>query len=323
MLGNTEIVKAGPLSTVQDLGRLEHEASGVRVCGVMDRLAASIANRLVNNPTDAALIEQTLMGDQIRFSQPTRVAVCGADAEVRLDGERRTTWQSFAVEAGSVLSVKGMAWGVRSYVAVQGGWQVEPVMGSASTDLIAGLGGVNGRSLRATDSLRFHFTESLSSTSDLRFSSARLTELYQRDRAAVGLRIVLGPDLDHFAARFLSRLGYIEFKVGSDSNRQGITLEIGSNEQELHSALGPDIVSSFTTMGSIQVPAHGRPTILMADRQSTGGFARLGKVIDADLPALAQCRVGQTIVLLPVSIEEARAASRYLDSVCHYARLES
>lgn len=323
MLGNTEIVKAGPLSTVQDLGRLEHEASGVRVCGVMDRLAASIANRLVNNPTDAALIEQTLMGDQIRFSQPTRVAVCGADAEVRLDGERRTTWQSFAVEAGSVLSVKGMAWGVRSYVAVQGGWQVEPVMGSASTDLIAGLGGVNGRSLRATDSLRFHLTESLSSTSDLRFSSARLTELYQRDRAAVGLRIVLGPDLDHFAARFLSRLGYIEFKVGSDSNRQGITLDIGSNEHELHSALGPDIVSSFTTMGSIQVPAHGRPTILMADRQSTGGFARLGKVIDADLPALAQCRVGQTVVLLPVSIEEARAASRYLDSVCHYARLES
>ena len=323
MLGNTEIVKAGPLSTVQDLGRLEHEASGVRVCGVMDRLAASIANRLVNNPIDAALIEQTLMGDQIRFSQPTRVAVCGADAEVRLDGERRTTWQSFAVEAGSVLSVKGMAWGVRSYVAVQGGWQVEPVMGSASTDLIAGLGGVNGRSLRATDSLRFHLTESLSSTSDLRFSSARLTELYQRDRATVGLRILLGPDLDHFAARFLSRLGYIEFKVGSDSNRQGITLEIGSNEQELHSALGQDIVSSFTTMGSIQVPAHGRPTILMADRQSTGGFARLGKVIYADLPALAQCRVGQTIVLLPVSIEEARAASRYLDSVWHYARLES
>jgi antagonist of KipI len=310
-----DITKVGPLSTLQDLGRVGHQHQGVRVCGVMDAFAACVANRLVGNPDGSAVIEYTLLGDTLMFNQSSTVAITGADIECRLDGQRQPTWQTLTVDAGSTLTLGGMAWGVRAYLAVTGGWSVPIILGSASTDLVAGFGGVDGRALRKGDALSAE-NGGVAETEDIKKLPAnRYREVYQRDQAVIPLRVLLGPDSEHFHARFFAALEQLQFQVSADSNRQGITLDCKNYDGPIHSALGPDIISSFTNFGTIQIPRHGRPTVLMADRQSTGGFARFAKVIDADLPVLAQCRAGQTVCLVPVSLAEARAAKLYQDAM--------
>lgn len=310
-----EIQKSGPLSTFQDLGRVGHQHQGVRVCGAMDTFASRVANRLVGNTDDCAVIEYTLLGDTVTFSGPAIVAMTGADAECRVNGQRLSMWQTLRLEPGATLTIGGMAWGVRAYLAVSGGWAVTPVLGSASTDLAAGFGGLDGRALKKGDFLRFNTGVGDETPAMKKLSASRYDEVYQRNQEVIPLRVLLGPDSEHFHPRFVAALDQLQFQVSADSNRQGITLDCKHYDGPIHGALGPDIISSFTTFGTIQIPRHGRPTVLMADRQSTGGFARFAKVIDADLPTLAQCRPGQSVCLVPVSLAEARAAKLYLDAI--------
>lgn len=310
-----EIQKVGPLSTFQDLGRVGCQHQGVRVCGVMDAFASRTANRLVGNADDCAVIEYTLVGDSLRFNEPATLAITGADVECRLDGQRIPTWQTFEVEEGSMLTVGGMAWGVRAYLAIAGGWSVPITLGSASTDLVAGFGGLDGRVVKKGDSLLVNRRGIPEAPAIKKLPANRYREVYQRNQEVIPLRVLLGPDSEHFHSRFVAALEQLQLQVSTDSNRQGITLDCKNYEGPIHSALGPDIISSFTTFGTIQIPRHGRPTVLMADRQSTGGFARFAKVIDADLPVLAQCRPGQTVCLVPVSLAEARAARLYQDAM--------
>lgn len=310
-----EIQKSGPLSTFQDLGRVGHQHQGVRVCGAMDTFASRVANRLVGNTDDCAVIEYTLLGDTVTFSGPAIVAMTGADAECRVNGQRLSMWQTLRLEPGATLTIGGMAWGVRAYLAVSGGWAVTPVLGSASTDLAAGFGGLDGRALKKGDFLRFNTGVGDETPAMKKLSANRYREVYHRDQEVIPLRVLLGPDSDHFHSRFVAALDQLQFQISSDSNRQGITLDCKHYDGPIHGALGPDIISSFTTFGMIQIPRHGRPTVLMADRQSTGGFARFAKVIDADLPTLAQCRPGQSVCLVPVSLAEARAAKLYQDAI--------
>jgi antagonist of KipI len=310
-----EIQKAGPLSTFQDLGRVGHQHQGVRVCGVMDTFASRIANRLAGNADDCAVIEYTLVGDTLKFNTSATVAITGADAECRIDGQRQPLWQTLSIKAGSTLTIGGMAWGVRAYLAIAGGWSIPNILGSVSTDLVAEFGGLNGRALKKGDSLLVNQRESTETLAFKTLSANRYREVYRREQEVIPLRVLLGPDNEHFHSRFLSALDHLQFQVSSDSNRQGITMDCQHFEGPIHSALGPDIISSFTTFGTIQVPRHGRPTVLMADRQSTGGFARLAKIIDADLPLFAQCRPGQLVCFVPVSVAEARAAKAYQGAI--------
>ncbi len=310
-----EVQKAGPLSTLQDLGRVGYQHQGVRVCGVMDTFASRAANRLVGNNDNCAVIEQTLLGDTLKFTTSATIAITGADAECRIDGQRQPLWQALSVGAGSTLTIGGMAWGVRAYLAIAGGWSVPISLGSASTDLVGGFGGIDGRALKKGDSLLVNGCEGAELKETQKLPANRYREVYQRDHEVIPVRVLLGPDSEHFHSRFLSALDHLQFQVSSDSNRQGITMDCKHYEGPIHSALGPDIISSFTTFGTIQVPRHGRPTVLMADRQSTGGFARFAKVIDADLPLLAQCRPSQMVCFVPVSLAEARAAKLYQDAI--------
>lgn len=310
-----EIQKAGPLSTLQDLGRVGQQHQGVRVCGVMDAFASCVANRLVGNPDDSAVIEYTLLGDTLVFNQSSTVAITGADVECRLDGQRQPTWQTLAVDKGSTLTIGSMAWGVRAYLAIAGGWSAQTILGSRSTDLLAGFGGNGGQILKKGDSLSVEEAVNTKPTAFKKLPPNRYREVYHRDQEVIPLRVLIGPDTEHFHPRFIAALDQLQFQVSTDSNRQGITLEFKNYEGPIHSALGPDIISSFTTFGTIQIPSHGRPTVLMADRQSTGGFARFAKVIDADLPILSQCRPGQTVCLVPISLAEARAAKAYQDAI--------
>jgi biotin-dependent carboxylase-like uncharacterized protein len=281
----------------------------------MDTFASRVANRLVGNTDDSAVIEHTLLGDTLKFNTSATVAITGADAECRIDGKRQPLWQTLSVDAGATLTIGGMAWGVRAYLAIAGGWAVSRILGSASTDLVAGFGGLDGRALLKGDALLINQGEGTETLTIKTLSANRYREVYCRDQEVVPLRVLMGPDSEHFHSRFLSALEYLQFQVSSDSNRQGITVDCKNYEGPIHSDLGPDIISSFTTFGTIQVPKHGRPTVLMADRQSTGGFARLAKIIDADLPVLAQCRPGQLICFVPVSVAEARAAKAYQGAI--------
>lgn len=310
-----DVQKAGPLSTLQDLGRVGHQHQGVRVCGVMDTFASRVANRLVGNTDDSAVIEHTLLGDTLKFNTSATVAITGADAECRIDGKRQPLWQTLSVDAGATLTIGGMAWGVRAYLAIAGGWAVSTILGSASTDLAAGFGGIDGRAIQKGDSFAVNESQRHEALESKKLAANRYREVYHRDQEVIPLRVLLGPDSDHFHSRFVAALDQLQFQISSDSNRQGITLDCKHYDGPIHSALGPDIISSFTAMGTIQIPRHGRPTVLMADRQSTGGFARFAKVIDADLPILAQCRPGQTVCLVPVSLSEARAAKLYQDAM--------
>lgn len=310
-----EIQKAGPLSTFQDLGRVGHQHQGVRVCGAMDSFAARVANRLVGNMDDCAVIEYTLLGDTLTFDGPAIIAMTGADAECRVDGQRLPMWQMLRLEAGVTLTIGSMAWGVRAYLAIAGGWSVPTILGSASTDLAAGFGGIEGRVIQKGDSFAVNESQRHEALESKKLAANRYREVYHRDQEVIPLRVLLGPDSDHFHSRFVAALDQLQFQISSDSNRQGITLDCKYYDGPIHSALGPDIISSFTAMGTIQIPRHGRPTVLMADRQSTGGFARFAKVIDADLPILAQCRPGQTVCLVPISLSEARAAKLYQDAM--------
>jgi antagonist of KipI len=281
----------------------------------MDAFASCVANRLVGNADNSTVIEYTLIGDTLTFNQSSTVAITGADVECRIDGQRQPTWQTLTVDAGATLTLGGMAWGVRAYLAITGGWSAHTVLGSCSTDLLAGFGGNGGRALIKGDSLSVGKAVNTKAAALKKLPANRYREVYHRDQNVIPLRVLIGPDTEHFHSRFIAALDQLQFQVSSDSNRQGITLDCKNYEGPIHSALGPDIISSFTTFGTIQIPRHGRPTVLMADRQSTGGFARFAKVIDADLPTLAQCRPGETVCFVPISLAEARVAKLYQGAI--------
>ena len=208
-----EIQKAGPLSTFQDLGRVGHQHQGVRVCGAMDTFAARVANRLVGNLDDCAVIEYTLLGDTLTFDGPAIVAIAGADIECRVDGQRLPMWQTLRLEAGVTLTIGGMAWGVRAYLAIAGGWAVSRILGSASTDLAAGFGGIDGRAIQKGDSFAVNESQSHEVLQRKKLSANRYREVYHRDHKVIPLRVLLGPDSDHFHSRFAAALDQLQFQI--------------------------------------------------------------------------------------------------------------
>ncbi len=279
------VINAGALTTIQDGGRRGFLQYGITGCGAMDRIAYEDANLLAGNMGGEAVLEMTLYGGVYEFTEDATIAVTGADMGV-------PTYRTLRVKAGERLIFGPAKDGCRTYLAVLGGLDVPEVMGSRSTDLKAKIGGLEGRKLRAGDVI----------------ATPGAGE-YVAERAlpkpviaqSIEVRVIAGPQDDCFTAAGLKTFYASEYTVSNDSDRMGIRLSGPSIESRGSS----DIVSDAIVFGSIQITSAGLPIVLMADRQTTGGYAKIATVCSFDLPKLAQARPGAKVRFKQISVEEA------------------
>ena len=295
-----EVLDAGGLTTVQDLGRYGFQRYGVPVSGAMDGFALRVANLLVGNAQDAAALEMTLTGAQLLFLKDAIVAVTGADMQPRVGEGTAPMWQAFSIPRGGVLSFRGLRSGMRAYLAIAGGIDVPVVLRSRSTYLRSRFGGFQGRPLHPGDRLIRCGTVA---TAETRRLPAGWLPTYLGSHR---LRVVLGPQDSAFTRRGLQTLLTSAFTIGEQSDRMGYRLQGPRVEHRG----GADILSDGTPAGAVQVAGDGMPLVLLADRGTTGGYAKIATVVGADLPRLAQARAGDRVFFDPVSVEEAHEAWR-------------
>lgn len=293
------VINPGLFTTVQDTGRWGYQAYGMPVAGAMDRYAYKAANLLVGNKPDAAVLEMTMKGGSFRFNRDCQVSICGADMQAALNGQKVANWSGFAVTAGSELCFEFAVNGCRAYVAVRGGIDVPLVLGSRSTYTRAFVGGLEGRALKAGDSIPVG-NEVLSALRACVLPS-QFVPCYTSE---ISLRVLLGPQDDLFDDSGIETLFNSSYGITSEADRMGYRLE-GNVIKHKGKA---DIVSDALCQGAIQVPGHGMPIIMMADRQTTGGYAKIGTVIGPDLALLAQAKPGDTVTFKRCTEEQAVAA---------------
>jgi biotin-dependent carboxylase-like uncharacterized protein len=289
------------------MGRKGYQRFGVPVSGAMDTYSAAVANRLVGNDVQSAVLECTFTGPVLRFTEPALIAFTGCEAPLTLDGIPVASWESHLVKAGSVLAVGSAAMGCRGYLAVAGGIDTPVVMGSRSTFVRGALGGLNGRALKAGDVLPVGQAKTVAEPGRFATFAQRVT----LPRETTSVRVMFGPEEDMFTAEARDIFISADYKVTTESDRMGYRMQ----GPTLSHKIKADILSGGIAPGSVQVPGHGQPIIMLADRQSIGGYAKIATVIGADLPLLCQMRPGQSVRFVPVSREEAVTALRQLESL--------
>lgn len=288
------VLSPGPMTTVQDRGRCGYVASGIGVSGVMDQDAYEAANYLVGNKHGEAVLEATLMGPSIQFDADCICAVTGADMGTKIGNKPVEPYRPFWVQSGQVLTMGYAQTGCRGYLAVQGGFDVPVVMGSRSTNLKCALGGYEGRALKAGDVLEVP-DESRSTVMDRK----RRQPVYEQE---VTVRVIPGPQADAFTEKGFRTLWEQSFSVSAKSDRMGLRLD----GPVIETKEGSDIVSDGIALGAIQVTSGGQPIILLADRQTTGGYAKIGTVCSFDIPKLAQLKPGGIIHFEEITVEAAQ-----------------
>ena len=295
------IIDPGLLSTVQDTGRHGYQKYGVPVSGAMDNFSLRAANLLVGNTTGSACIEMTIVGASIKFNYPAVISITGGNLSMKLDGAKINNWCSIQVESGSVLKSDGAQDGMRAYLAIKGGINVPVIMGSKSTYIPASFGGFKGRALIAGDTLLINNSDVEPIQEERNLPEGLQVVHYGHSHI---VRVTLGPQHNKFTSEAIKTFFDSRYSVSSNCDRVGYRLT-GPQLQHESSA---DIISDGTQFGSIQVPSDGNPIILMADRGPTGGYAKIGTVISADLNLIAQSRPGDSIVFRQVSVKEAESA---------------
>ena len=294
------IDSAGPGVTLQDGGRHGYLRYGITAAGPMDPLMHATANRAAGNPLDATAIEVSAGGIAVSaVDGPIGLALVSTGFRVALDGEALPPAVSLALEPGRSLSVRAGGGGAWAYLAVCGRFDVAPVLGATATHTRSGLGGLEGRGLAAGDRL---------GVADARAGSDAPQRLLAPwlDREAKTIRVVLGPQDDHFEAAQIAAFLAGPWTMSPRGDRMACFLD----GTPLKHAKGHDIVSDGVAMGAIQVPGDGLPIVLMADRQSTGGYPKIATVIGPDLGRLAQAQGGTALAFRSVTIAEAVAARR-------------
>lgn len=297
-MGKIKIINPGLLTTVQDLGRYGYQQFGVSVSGAMDYVATRLANILVGNGENESLLEITMMGPEIEFLDSAVIAITGGDLQPVLNDQSIEMNKSILVNSGDHLAFQGIKNGCRSYIAFAGGIDVPIVMGSKSTFFRAKVGGYKGRALKPGDILDIG-----SPTTSLENLAGReiLEDLYEYGSNPIEVRVILGPQDQAFTQKGMETFFTSEYTVTNKFDRMGYTLE----GEKIEHKEGADIISDGIAMGAIQVPNQGTPIIMMADRQTTGGYTKIGNVITVDLPKIAQAKPGDKILFRKSSLEEA------------------
>ena len=303
MNGVVEFVDAGAGVSIQDLGRSGHRDIGVPLAGAADAVLLACANALLAQAEDLAVLELLLLGPVLRaLAAPVRVALAGdfAPRLTRADGSTLAVdaWRSLTLQPGEVLNVGACRSGI-GYLALAGGVDVPPVLGTRSTYARAGLGGIDGRAPRAGDRLACGAGQ-----------GAQRQAAGPFVHAAGALRVLPGPQDGHFDAAAWAMFVGSEFRVTREADRMGLRLE-GPRLQH-RAGLGADIVSEAVVPGAVQVPGSGQPIVLGVDAQTIGGYAKIATVIRADLPRLAHARPGSVLRFEAVTRAQALAARREL-----------
>jgi KipI family sensor histidine kinase inhibitor len=292
------VLKAGLLTTIQDLGRWGWQNEGVAVSGAMDALSHRLANRLVGNPDGDATIEVTLVGPELEFAAPGVFAVAGAEFDLFVDGDRVAMRRSHAIHAGGRLRFGERRRGARAYVAIAGGIDVPPVFGSRATHVASRLGGFGGRSIASGDELPIGVPARPPAV------GRSAPPPFDVPAGGATLRILPGPQDAMFVPSAMRALQDGRFSVTPASNRMGYRL-LGVRLEHAGSA---DMLSDATPCGSLQVPGTGQPILLTADGPTVGGYPKIATVISADLPLAGQLAPGDWIAFAVCSHEDAVAA---------------
>ncbi len=292
-----KINSAGLLSSIQDCGRFGYQRYGVSTSGAMDSYSLKMANLLVGNDPNSAVIEATLTGPEINFLSDCLIAICGADMTPQINGNLVPNNETIEVKNGDTLSFLGLKNGCRSYIAFAGGIAVPTVMGSKSTYFRAKIGGLDGRPLKQGDII--HLEESSGKKIIKKIPINLITEFKNN----ISLRVIPGPEIKKFDSSAIHTFLTSEYTVTVQSDRMGLRL---SGQPVLSRLFSHDIISSGISQGTIQLPGNGQPIILMADRQTTGGYARIANVIGSDLHLVAQLKPGDKIHFEEISIEKAQ-----------------
>jgi biotin-dependent carboxylase-like uncharacterized protein len=302
-----EILQPGLLTTVQDTGRYGHQRYGVPVSGAMDLFSLRAANLLVGNDQSAACLEMTAIGPRARFLTDAIISITGGDLAPLLNDEPLAQWRCVRVARNSVLSFRGPRDGLRSYLAIAGGIDVPKVLGSRSTYLKSAIGGLEGRALVVGDVLsRGESTRAEPEERGLPDTLEPPTYGHHHE-----VRVVLGPQAEAFTENGIATLLGSEYSVSADSDRMGYRLD-GPIVEHLSDA---DIISDGTPLGAIQVPGDGQPIILLADRGTAGGYAKVATVIGPDVSRLGQAMPGDTLRFKSVTVEEAHSILREQEDI--------
>lgn len=315
---SVHVVKPGMLSSFQDLGRTGYQHLGVPVGGAMDSRAHRLANLLVGNNENEATLELTLTGPTLRFDAPACIAICGAQLNPTLNKEPIPNNRPLIVRGGDVLAFGARTAGLRAYIAWHGGMALPPVMASRSTYLRGGFGGFHGRALLKDDTL---IPNTDLQGLDLDELARKLWQIRIYLPAILGtaprpaIRVVRGAHTPLFTDASVQDFFSCEYQISPQSERMGYRLQ--GAQLKLLSAT--QLLSEATSFGSVQVPPDGNPIILMADRQTTGGYAKIAHVAAVDLPLIAQGMPGDTLRFMEISLEEAQKLDSQHESA--FARL--
>ncbi|ULT56224.1 biotin-dependent carboxyltransferase family protein [Neobacillus drentensis] len=290
-----KVLKPGLQTTVQDLGRYGYQQYGISPSGAMDTYSMQVANILVGNPNGEAVLEAAIIGPEIEALNDVAIAICGGNFTPKVDGEEVSMWKSFLLRKGQVLTVGHCHRGARAYIAIGGSIDVPFVLGSKSTLLNGKFGGFEGRALQKGDVL----VGNPLIRKPYKMLHPELVPQYAKEMT---IRVVIGPHENRFTEESIRRFCSEEYVVTHQANRMGYQLK----GPKLEHIGGPDIISDPIPLGGIQVPASGQPIILLADRQTTGGYTRIGTVISADIPKVAQAVPDTILHFSMVSVEEAQ-----------------
>lgn len=303
----------GLFTTVQDLGRWGYQGQGVSVAGAMDIPALRLGNILLGNDEGAAALEITLLGPSLLIEEAGVFVLTGSELGLCLDGIPIPSWTVFFASAGSkVTFTGGVSVGCRGYLCVAGGVDVPLVMGSRSTYTRGMLGGLEGRALKRGDTLCSGELPSLAMSS----VGLHLAESMRPDISNQPLGVLLGLQSDAFTEEGLATFFNSSYALTQESDRMGCRFEGPPVEHKD----GADIISDAVTLGAIQVPGHGQPIAMLADRQTTGGYTKIGVLSPLALERLVQRNIGERVTFKRISYDEALLESRGLDSLYTCAR---
>lgn len=297
------IINPGLYTTVQDRGRWGYQEYGMPVTGAMDDYSLRLANILVGNDEYDAVLETTLNGPEISFNTNVVAAITGANMMPRVNGFTVPMWRSLKLSKGDVLSFDMVRAGTRGYISFAGGLDIPTVMGSRSTYVRGAIGGYEGRKLKSNDEINVR---------DKDFPIEQLAGrvipqqyIPQYDDSCI-IRAVPGPQDDCFTEESIEKFFSSEYEITKEADRMGYRL---SGPQLMHKD-GADIISDGINLGSVQVPGHGMPIVMMSDRQTTGGYTKIATVISSDIPVMAQLKPGNKVKFVRIDVREAHKVLR-------------
>jgi antagonist of KipI len=290
-----KVKNPGLYTTVQDLGRYGHQAEGFSPAGAMDYRAFILANQLLGNDDNAPGLEMTFQGASFEVMKDTVIAAAGAEMKLAIDGKEFSIGVPIPVFKGSLIEFGAAENGSWTYLAVAAGFRVDRVFGSASTHVRSGIGGYCGRTLQVGDVIGTAGTAAAP-------GPFRITEIEEEE----AIRVIPGQQYDRFNAEVREKLFGEGYTLTKDCDRMGYRFD----GPELQAEGGHDVLSEPTQLGSIQVPKGGRPIVLLNDRQTAGGYARIGTVARVDIPKLVQKQPGDTVKFEEILVERATALYR-------------